>query len=81
MKRRVDGKKNGEPHLVPLPSQAVEILRKLHPITGHSMLCFFGERSHERPISDQQFSIHKLALFSGALDRFIERVLSINSMR
>ena len=29
----------------------------------------------------QQFSIHKLALFSGALDRFIERVLSINSMR
>ena len=52
MKRSVDGKKNGEPHLVPLPTQAVEILRKLHPITGHSALCFFGERSHARPISD-----------------------------
>ena len=52
MKRSVNGKKNGEPHLVPLPTQAVEILRKLHPITGHSTLCFFGERSHDRPISD-----------------------------
>jgi integrase len=52
MKRSVDGKKNGEPHLVPLPKQAVEILRKLHPITGHSALCFYGERSHDRPISD-----------------------------
>ena len=31
--------------------------------------------------SRQQFSIHKLALFSGALDLFTERVLSINSMR
>jgi len=52
MKRSVDGKKNGEPHLVPLPTQAVEILRKLHPITGRSALCFYGERSHDRPISD-----------------------------
>jgi integrase len=52
MKRSVDGKKNGELHLVPLPTQAVEILCKLHPITGHSKLCFFGERSHDRPISD-----------------------------
>ena len=52
MKRSVDGKRNGDPHLVPLPTQAVEILRKLHPITGHSALCFHGERSHDRPISD-----------------------------
>ncbi len=52
MKRSVDGKRNGDPHQVPLPTQAVEILRKLHPITGHSTLCFYGERSHDRPISD-----------------------------
>ena len=52
MKRSVDGKRNGDPHLVPLSTQAVEILRKLHPITGHSALCFYGERSHDRPISD-----------------------------
>jgi integrase len=52
MKRSVVGKRNGDPHLVPLSTQAVEILRKLHPLTGHSALCFFGERSHDRPISD-----------------------------
>jgi integrase len=52
MKRSVDGKRNGDPHLVPLSTQAVEILRKLHPVTGHSALCFHGERSHDRPISD-----------------------------
>lgn len=52
MKREVDGKRNGEPHLVPLPTQAVEILRKLQQLTGNSPLCFFGERGDKRPISD-----------------------------
>jgi len=65
MKRSVDGKKNGEPHLVPLPTQAVEILRKLQPITGHSKLCFFGERSHERPISDNTLRAALLTLGYG----------------
>ncbi|MDR3369062.1 phage integrase central domain-containing protein [Rhodoferax sp.] len=65
MKRRVDGKKNGDPHLVPLPTQAVEILRKLHPITGHSALCFFGERSHDRPISDNTLRAALLTLGYG----------------
>ena len=45
-------KKNGDPHLVPLSTQALEILRKLHPLTGHNVLLFHGERSHDRPISD-----------------------------
>ena len=65
MKRSVDGKKNGEPHLVPLPTQAIEILRKLHPITGHSALCFFGERSHDRPISDNTLRAALLTLGYG----------------
>jgi integrase len=52
MKRSVDGKRNGDPHQVPLPTQAVEILLKLHPLTGHGRLLFHGERSHDRPISD-----------------------------
>ncbi|WP_332258699.1 tyrosine-type recombinase/integrase [Polaromonas glacialis] len=52
MKRSVDGKQNGDPHLVPLPTQAVEILRKLQPLTGQGTLVFHGERSHDRPISD-----------------------------
>jgi integrase len=62
MKRSVEGKKNGDPHLVPLPTQAVEILRKLHPITGHSALCFYGERSHDRPISDNTLRAALLTL-------------------
>ena len=66
MKRRVEGKKNGAPHLVPLPTQAVEILRKLHPITGHSALCFYGERSHDRPISDNTLRAALLTLGYGS---------------
>ena len=65
MKRSVDGKKNGDPHLVPLPTQAVEILRKLHPITGHSALCFYGERSHDRAISDNTLRAALLTLGYG----------------
>lgn len=52
MKREKDGKENGAPHLVPLPRQAVEILRELRPLTGRSALVFPGERNHERPISE-----------------------------
>lgn len=65
MKRRVDGKKNGDPHLVPLPTQAVEILRKLRPLTGHGTLLFPGERSHDRPISDNTLRAALLTLGYG----------------
>jgi integrase len=43
---------HGDPHTVPLPKQAVAILRDLYPLTGHGALVFPGERSHDRPISD-----------------------------
>ena len=65
MKRRKEGKENGEPHLVPLPRQAVEILRKLHPLTGHGALVFHGERSHDRPISDNTLRAALLTLGYG----------------
>ncbi len=65
MKRRVDGKKNGDPHVVPLPTQAVEILRKLQPLTGHGTLLFPGERSHDRPISDNTLRAALLTLGYG----------------
>lgn len=65
MKRSVDGKRNGDPHQVPLPTQAVEILRKLHPVTGHSVLLFHGERSHDRPISDNTLRAALLTLGYG----------------
>ena len=65
MKRRVEGKKNGDPHLVPLSTQAVAILRKLHPLTGHGTLLFPGERSHDRPISDNTLRAALLTLGYG----------------
>ena len=52
MKREKDGKEFGDPHLVPLPKQAVEVLKDLHLVTGHGELVFPGERSHQRPISE-----------------------------
>ena len=52
MKRGKDGKENGDPHLVPLPRQAVAILRELHAYTGRSAKVFPGERNHDRPISE-----------------------------
>ena len=65
MKRSVDGKRNGDPHQVPLPTQAVEILRKLHPLTGNGTLLFHGGRSHERPISDNTLRAALLTLGYG----------------
>ncbi|MCX7061776.1 MAG: tyrosine-type recombinase/integrase [Gammaproteobacteria bacterium] len=40
------------PHIVPLPVQAVAILRELHPLTGTGRWCFPGERSRQQPISE-----------------------------
>ena len=52
MKRTKEEKENGEDHAVPLPVQAVTLLRNLQPLTGHGVYVFPGERSHDRPISD-----------------------------
>lgn len=52
MKRTVEEKANGEPHVVPLPSQAVALLRDLFHLTGHGRYVFPGQRDHERPLSD-----------------------------
>jgi len=52
MKRTVQEKADGEAHVVPLPTQAVALLQALQPVTGHGRYVFPGERSHDRPISD-----------------------------
>lgn len=52
MKRIKVEKENGEDHIVPLPTQAVALLRGIHPLTGHGRYVFPGERSHDRPLSD-----------------------------
>jgi integrase len=52
MKRQKVGKLQGPPHLVPLPAQAVEVLRELHRLTGAGPWVFRGERHHDRPMSE-----------------------------
>ena len=52
MKRRKQEKINGQPHAVPLPRQAVELLREIQPLTGRSVYVFPGMRNHERPRSE-----------------------------
>ncbi|CAM8664562.1 XerC Integrase [Comamonadaceae bacterium] len=52
MKRTKLEKEKGEAHVVPLPTQAVALLKAIQPLTGHGRYVFPGERSHDRPISD-----------------------------
>ena len=52
MKRTVREKEQGEAHIVPLSKQAVSLLRGIQPLTGHGRYVFPGERSHDRPLSD-----------------------------
>ncbi|MGZ0018209.1 tyrosine-type recombinase/integrase [Nitrosomonas sp. wSCUT-2] len=44
--------KTNTPHIVPLATQAIEILRELQPLTGNSRFVFPSARSFIRPMSD-----------------------------
>lgn len=44
--------KTDSDHIVPLPTQAVEILRELHALTGEGKFVFAGARNNGRPMSD-----------------------------
>jgi integrase len=44
--------KMGEPHIVPLCPQALDILAELKPLTGTGRYLFPGERSRRRPMSN-----------------------------
>lgn len=44
--------KTGTPHIVPLPSQAIEMLGELHPITKRSEYVFPSVRGASRPMSE-----------------------------
>ena len=52
MKRTKQQKANGKPHLVPLATQAVAILKTIQPLTGVGRYVFPGARDHARPMSD-----------------------------
>jgi len=49
------------PHIVPLSTQAVQLLKVLHILSGNGALLFPGERDHEKPMSNNTIL--------GALDR------------
>ncbi len=49
---RYTATKTDAPHVVPLATQAVAILRELHAVTGHGQYVFPGGRSPKRPMSD-----------------------------
>ena len=52
MKREKYEKENGEDHPVPLPAQAIEILKEVKRYTGNSKYVFRGERAADNPMSD-----------------------------
>jgi len=47
-----DQMKARQPHIVPLSSQATALLRELQPLTGETRFLFPGERSSDRPMSN-----------------------------
>lgn len=52
MKRTKAHKLNGQPHVVPLPRQAVELLQDLHPLTGNREHVFPGIRNPRTSMSE-----------------------------
>lgn len=66
MKRTVDEKANGDEHIVPLPSQAVLLLKELKPLTGHKRYVFPGDRHKDRSMSDGTLRAALFALGFGA---------------
>ncbi len=46
-----------QPHIVPLSTQAVTILRELHPLTGRRRLVFPSLRSRDRPMADATLTV------------------------
>ncbi len=61
------------PHIVPLPKQAIQILQVLHGVTGHSRFLFPGERDHSKPSPPKNQSPLKGALFYGELQRMVAK--------
>jgi len=52
LKRAAKESAQTPPHIVPLSQQALEILRELHPLTGHGKYLFPGGRDPKRHMSD-----------------------------
>lgn len=59
---RFTASKTGTPHIVPLATQAVAILRELHPLTGRGEYVFPSVRSNKRPMSNNTVNVALRAL-------------------
>lgn len=57
MKRNMAGKANGAPHLVPLPTQAVEIIKGLQGLNGSREYVFPGARDARDPMSEAAVTV------------------------
>lgn len=57
--------KTKTPHIVPIASQAVAILRELQPLTGRTEFLFPGVRSQRRPMSENTITAALRALGYG----------------
>jgi integrase len=44
--------KTREAHVIPLPKQAIAILKELRALTGHSRFCFPNLRARDKPLSE-----------------------------
>jgi integrase len=52
MKGVLERKTHGEAHLIPLSNQAIQVLKDLHPLTGHGPKAFPSERGEGRSVSE-----------------------------
>lgn len=59
---RYTASKTGTPHIVPLASQVVEVLRGLHSLTGRGEYVFPSERGKGRPMSENTINAALRAL-------------------
>jgi integrase len=50
--KKEKAKRKGEFHCIPLSKQAIDILRQLQPLTGHSKYIFPGYRTPLKPMSE-----------------------------
>ncbi len=57
MKRSIEGKRAGRPHIVPLPDQAVALLADLKPLTGHLVYVFPSLHGAGQPMSENTVNV------------------------
>jgi len=69
MKRKIQQKVNGRPHLVPLSTQAVRILRELYPLTGHGRWVFPNQKGGGNCMSENTVrkALHTMGFDSGTM--------------